>query len=44
MIYVMSHGKVAESGDHDKLISLDGIYAQLVREQSVLENYGRRTV
>ncbi|MCR4722965.1 MAG: ATP-binding cassette domain-containing protein [Eubacteriales bacterium] len=44
MIYVMSRGKVVESGNHDKLISLEGIYAQLVMEQDILENYGRRTV
>ena len=43
-IYVMREGKVAESGGHDKLIALDGIYAQLVREQDILENYGRRAV
>ncbi len=43
-IYVMREGKVAESGDHDKLIALEGIYAQLVREQDILENYGRRAV
>ncbi len=43
-IYVMKQGKVAESGDHDRLIALDGIYAQLVREQDILENYGRRAV
>ncbi len=43
-IYVMKEGRVAESGDHERLIALDGIYAQLVREQNVLENYGRRAV
>ena len=43
-IYVMREGKVAESGGHDKLIALDGIYARLVREQDILENYGRRAV
>ena len=43
-IYVMKAGKVAESGNHDKLIALDGIYARLVREQNVLENYGRKVV
>ncbi len=42
MIYVMRDGRVAESGDHDRLIAGDGIYAQMVREQDVLENYGRR--
>ena len=42
MIYVMKEGKVAESGRHDDLIAGDGIYAQLVREQNILENYGRR--
>ncbi len=43
-IYVMREGRVAESGGHDALIALDGIYARLVREQNVLENYGRRAV
>jgi ATP-binding cassette subfamily C protein len=43
-IYVMREGKVAECGNHDKLIALDGIYARLVREQDILENYGRRAV
>ena len=42
MIYVMRNGRVAESGDHDRLIAMDGIYARMVREQDVLENYGRR--
>ena len=42
MIYVMRDGRVAESGDHDRLIAMDGIYARMVREQDVLENYGRR--
>ncbi len=43
-IYVMREGRVAESGGHDALIALDGIYARLVREQDILENYGRRAV
>lgn len=43
-IYVMKQGKVAESGNHEALIAREGIYAQLVREQDVLENYGRRAV
>jgi ATP-binding cassette subfamily C protein len=43
-IYVMKQGKVAEEGSHEKLIARDGIYAQLVREQDILENYGRRAV
>ena len=43
-IYVMENGKVVESGRHDSLIAGDGIYARLVREQDVLENYGRRAV
>ena len=42
MIYVMRNGRVAESGDHDRLIAMDGIYARMVKEQDVLENYGRR--
>jgi len=42
MIYVLRDGRVAESGDHDQLIAMNGIYAGMVREQDVLENYGRR--
>nr|MCR4893134.1 ATP-binding cassette domain-containing protein [Eubacteriales bacterium] len=41
-IYVMKNGAVAEEGTHDALMKLDGIYAGLVREQNILENYGRR--
>ena len=43
-IYVLSEGKVAECGTHEELISLSGRYADMVNEQNILENYGRRSV
>lgn len=36
-IYVLSGGKVAEHGTHEKLMEQNGIYANLVSEQAVLE-------
>lgn len=33
-IYVLDHGQIVEAGSHDELMALDGIYAQMVREQS----------
>ena len=32
MIYVLENGKIAESGVHDQLISLNGQYAKLYRK------------
>ncbi|EGT36915.1 hypothetical protein CAEBREN_30931, partial [Caenorhabditis brenneri] len=34
-IYVLDHGKTAEIGKHDELISLGGIYAKLAKSQEV---------
>jgi len=42
MIYVLKEGRVAECGTHEELVSGGAIYAQMVNEQNVLENYGRR--
>ncbi|MBQ9437140.1 MAG: ATP-binding cassette domain-containing protein, partial [Lachnospiraceae bacterium] len=39
-IYLIDNGKVAEKGDHERLMRLDGKYAQLVKQQEELENIG----
>jgi ATP-binding cassette subfamily C protein len=36
-IYVLDHGRIAESGDHEKLLENKRIYYNLVREQAELE-------
>ena len=41
-IYVLDHGSVVESGKHAELMKNDSIYAKMVQEQDILENYGRR--
>ena len=33
VIYVVDHGKIVESGSHDELLSNEGLYARLYREQ-----------
>ena len=40
-IYVMDGGRVAESGTHEKLLSMGGRYAALWNTQQALENYGK---
>ena len=39
-IYVMSEGRIAETGRHEALAAKDGLYARLWKTQSELENYG----
>ena len=36
-IVVMNHGKVVEQGTHDQLLSMDGIYCDLVNKQQEAE-------
>ena len=36
-IYVLSRGRIAESGNHEKLMGSRGIYYSLVQEQAALE-------
>ncbi|MDO5734460.1 MAG: ABC transporter ATP-binding protein [Eubacteriales bacterium] len=33
-IYVLDHGRIAESGTHTELLALNGLYAKMYREQS----------
>lgn len=33
MVAVVSDGQIAESGSHDELLAMDGIYTALVRRQ-----------
>ena len=37
-IVVLEHGKIIEEGNHDSLLALDGHYAQLYKNQFVLES------
>ena len=39
-IYVLSGGRVSDSGTHEELMSREGLYRELVDEQTVLENHG----
>ncbi|MDR0450013.1 MAG: ATP-binding cassette domain-containing protein [Treponema sp.] len=41
LIYVLSGGKIAESGDHQTLLKNRKLYYKLVREQAALERQGR---
>jgi ATP-binding cassette subfamily B protein len=40
-IVVMRNGRVAESGTHDELIALDGVYARLTRHKQTAEGLGK---
>ena len=40
-IYFLKGGKIAEEGDHQTLIKLDGAYKHLYESQMALENYGK---
>lgn len=40
-IYFLKGGKIAEEGDHQTLIKLDGSYKHLYKSQMALENYGK---
>lgn len=41
-IIVLDHGRIAEQGDHDKLVRLGGIYADMYHKQ-LLDDEARRT-
>lgn len=43
-IYVLSGGRVAESGSHDTLMKNDGLYRRLSDEQTALENHGEEAI
>ena len=40
-IYVLDHGSVAESGSHEELLSLHGLYERLWSAQQTLEQFGK---
>jgi ATP-binding cassette subfamily C protein len=40
-IYVMQHGRIAESGTHNALLENRSLYCHLVTEQNILEGYNR---
>ena len=42
VIYLIENGRVRESGSHDQLMALGGVYSQLVSQQEELEAMGRR--
>lgn len=43
-IYFLKDGKIAEEGDHQTLIKLDGAYKHLYESQMALENYGKEVM
>ena len=43
-IYFLKGGKIAEEGDHQTLIKLDGAYKHLYESQMALENYGKESM
>ena len=43
-IYVMENGQPVESGKHEELLAMEGVYARLWNTQQSLENYGREVV
>ena len=40
-IYFLKNGEIAESGKHEELMNLNGVYRHLYESQMVLENYGK---
>lgn len=40
-IYVMEEGRIAESGNHEKLLAAGGLYTRLWNMQQSLESYGK---
>ena len=42
VIYLIENGRVRESGSHDRLMELGGVYSELVSQQEELEAMGRR--
>lgn len=40
-IYVMEHGRIAESGSHEALLQNHGVYEKLWSAQQTLENFGK---
>jgi len=40
-LYVMENGEIAESGNHNRLMAQNGVYSNLWKTQSLLENYGK---
>ena len=42
VIYLIENGRVRESGSHEQLMALGGVYSELVSQQEELEAMGRR--
>ena len=43
-IYILSSGGIEDKGNHNQLMSREGLYKELVREQAELEAHGERKV